>query len=94
MLKDIVPGVDSSNPSFLGATGKLLYFTIDLNNKQSVWRTDGTSAGTFKLKDLRTSGYEASLSDTFYFLDRDSTHGQSHREFLPHARIRKAGMHA
>jgi ELWxxDGT repeat protein len=76
MLKDIVPGVDSSNPSFLGATGKLLYFTIDLNSKQSLWRTDGTSAGTIKLKDLTTSGYEASLGDTFYFLASDATHGQ------------------
>jgi ELWxxDGT repeat protein len=43
VLKDIVPGTGSSNPTNLQVVGSSLYFTIDGNQ---LWRTDGTSGGT------------------------------------------------
>ena len=57
VLKDLTPRqnneVRHSNPTFLSAAGGFVYFRADdLDGIQSVWRTDGTSAGTEKVSPL------------------------------------------
>jgi ELWxxDGT repeat protein len=54
MVKDVVPGDASGGPDELTAAGGAIFFTAIVNNpdfsvKTSLWKTDGTEAGTVKL---------------------------------------------
>ena len=50
MLKDVVPGGKSSNPSGFTVLGdKLIFQTPDPNGDTQLWATDGTTAGTVPL---------------------------------------------
>jgi large repetitive protein len=54
LLKDIVPGFESSNPEDLTAVGSTLYFTAALSGTgRELWKTDGTAAGTVLVADVR-----------------------------------------
>jgi len=53
MVKDIVPGGDSSYPDDLVAIGDYVYFSAATSAYGiELWRTDGTAAGTAVIKDI------------------------------------------
>jgi ELWxxDGT repeat protein len=53
LVRDICPGLCSSNPRAFTEFGGLLYFTAeDRTNGRELWRTDGTAAGTVLVMDL------------------------------------------
>ncbi|HVX51667.1 MAG TPA: ELWxxDGT repeat protein [Chitinophagaceae bacterium] len=53
LLKDIIPGEDSSNPFHLTAAGNTLYFSATgLNGDQQLWKSDGTKSGTLMIKSM------------------------------------------
>ena len=57
MVKDIVPGSGSSNPSYLGRLNdKVLFSAYTEDAGQETWVSDGTEAGTFMLVDSYTFG--------------------------------------
>lgn len=60
MVKDIFPGFNSDtfapatgNPSALTYAGGVLYFIAGLFSDAELWRSDGTEAGTYMVKDIR-----------------------------------------
>ena len=73
LLKDIIPGTDSSQPSNLTVLGKTLYFSAYAGGVgQELWKSDGTLAGTVLLKDINPGGgsWPASflgVGSTLYF---------------------------
>jgi len=57
LFKDINPGSGSSSPYNLTNINGTLYFTADDGtNGYELWKSDGTSAGTFQLKDINPGG--------------------------------------
>jgi trimeric autotransporter adhesin len=54
LVKDIWPGLSGSNPSSFCSINGILYFSArnTLNNEE-LWRSDGTEAGTFMVKDIK-----------------------------------------
>ncbi|MCO8123765.1 dockerin type I domain-containing protein [Stieleria sp. TO1_6] len=57
LVKDLLPGPDTSSPSDLTAVGGLLYFTaLDENSETDLWKSDGTEAGTVKVFDADAAG--------------------------------------
>jgi len=53
LVKNIVHGGASSNPSSLAAIGSLLYFQArDANHGRELWVTDGTANGTHMVLDI------------------------------------------
>ena len=52
MLKDIYSGDKDSNPTeFIEYEGNLI-FQAELANGKELWRTNGTEAGTYMIKDI------------------------------------------
>lgn len=53
IVKDLVPGIRSGEPIFLGVVGaRLLFSAVDASSSlalRGLWSTDGTSAGTIRL---------------------------------------------
>ncbi|MFO0820937.1 MAG: Ig-like domain-containing protein [Pirellulales bacterium] len=91
LLKDIMPGSSTDSltaPTFLGSLGasKALFVAVDNVNGREVWVTDGTSVGTFLLKDiypgsstdsLKTPSFLVSLSNgKSLFSAVDNTNGR------------------
>ncbi|MFY0564954.1 ELWxxDGT repeat protein [Archangium lansingense] len=85
LVKDITPGEGDTLPYNLTAVGKTLLFfryipgTLDALERTELWRSDGTEAGTVRVKDL---GPESSLSftqaivgSTLFFVLTDPAHG-------------------
>ena len=63
LVKDINPLTGSSNPSNSIAIGTTLYFTAnDGVSGVELWKSDGTAAGTVRVKDIR-SGTSSSSPD-------------------------------
>ncbi len=57
LIKDINPGINSSQPSFLQKLNdKVIFRADDGANGREPWVTDGTEAGTFMLKDINPNG--------------------------------------
>ncbi|PKL36549.1 hypothetical protein CVV38_01450 [Candidatus Peregrinibacteria bacterium HGW-Peregrinibacteria-1] len=53
LVKDIYPGVGSSNPgSFISHNGLLFFVADDGTNGRELWRSDGTIGGTYMVKDI------------------------------------------
>ncbi len=95
LVKDIVPpGYDPANdPSPLeftdvgGAIGEgttvgiggTVYFTVDDGSGRRLWKTDGTEAGTVKVRDSSGASHAASyltrVNGTLFFLSDDGIHG-------------------
>ena len=96
MVKDIYPGIIpdsfvgySGAPNYLTNVNGTLFFSacdseIDSNNRNfELWKTDGTAAGTVKVKEIRNGTYNygsfpASLTNAngiLYFAANDGIHG-------------------
>jgi ELWxxDGT repeat protein len=60
IVKDITPGSGSGyGPSYLVDMGGILYFTADDSaghTNRELWRSDGTSGGTYRVLDINPSG--------------------------------------
>lgn len=67
LVKDIVPGVGSSEPSGLTVVGNELLFTVSLiySGATQLWKTDGTEAGTVLVKDFGPGAYNKYIGDIF-----------------------------
>ncbi|MCP3139317.1 ELWxxDGT repeat protein [Pyxidicoccus xibeiensis] len=81
-LKDLFPGAQGSNPRGLAALGGHVYFFANatpfaqgpMAQTQSLWKSDGTEAGTVHVLALRTQNYYGRLvvsGSQLYFLDDD-----------------------
>jgi ELWxxDGT repeat protein len=73
-------GADGSYPDHFTALGDYLYFRADDGtNGFELWRTDGTEAGTTRVKDINSGGYSSypddftALGDYLYFQANDGT---------------------
>lgn len=80
LLVDPCPG--SCGTRIVGSTGELLFWTTDLSVPVSglggLWRSDGTTEGTFLLAPSRTVSSEGPLliGERVFFVGRDDTFGQ------------------
>lgn len=84
MLLDVCAGTGSSNPQYftaLDASALILFQANDCVHGAELWRTDGTSAGTYLLKDIRagtlgsTPSYFTQFSNRIYFQANDGILG-------------------
>ena len=82
-LFDINAIVQSSNPSELIEVGGTVYFTATTaEHGAELWKSDGTSAGTVLVKDIRTGTQPSSptsfvnVNGTLYFRATDGSSGQ------------------
>jgi ELWxxDGT repeat protein len=80
MLADINAMGLSSSPQFLTTIGSTLFFSAtDATNGRELWKSDGTTAGTVLVKDIRNgvSGsnprYLTNVNGTLYFNAYDDT---------------------
>ncbi|WP_161604374.1 ELWxxDGT repeat protein [Roseiconus nitratireducens] len=57
LVKDLLPGPDTSSPRDLTVVGGELFFTaLDENSETDLWKSDGTETGTVKVFDADASG--------------------------------------
>lgn len=64
MIKDINPGIVSSNPRLFTVFGDDMYFTATTHlNGLELWKTDGTTAGTQIVKDINAGALGTDISD-------------------------------
>ncbi len=83
LVKDIVSGTDSSEPTCLKSTREALFFIASGSEGRELWKTDGTAAGTVLVKDI-TAGADSTefhewisiiFKDVLYFVANDGAHG-------------------
>ncbi len=82
LVKDILPGASSSNPSGLTAAGPRAFFAAaSQTGNAELWMTDGSSGGTVLVKEIGP-GLSASnprsmvaVDDVVYFVASDREHG-------------------
>jgi ELWxxDGT repeat protein len=81
MVKDINP-TGESMPVYLATAGDVVYFSAtDGVTGRELWRSDGTSANTYMVRDIRVGAggsdprYVASMGGFIYFAARDGIHG-------------------
>jgi ELWxxDGT repeat protein len=71
LLRDIAPGVRSSNPASVQRIGSIAYFFAFDGNATALWRTDGTPAGTSAVRSLHSGPSSQALArvlgDSLYF---------------------------
>lgn len=76
VLKDINPGSANSFPTNLILHKNTIYFTAEINGAYSLWKSEGTSESTVKIKDLFDYVYQLTSSGEFiYFFNNDGIHG-------------------
>jgi uncharacterized delta-60 repeat protein len=83
LVKDINPGVSSSNPGNFVSMGGFVYFTADDGSMgRELWKTDGTESGTNFVADINTTGNASSnpslltvMGTNLYFVADDGTNG-------------------
>ena len=64
LVKDILPGIGSSNLSELTVSNNELYFTADDGSTGSeLWKSDGTVSGTVLVKDINSGSGSSSPSE-------------------------------
>jgi ELWxxDGT repeat protein len=85
LVKDIVPGPVGSSPKELTAVGTgaaaRLYFVANTGGNDSLWISDGTTAGTRQVanpeaSDLRNPTRLFAFGSTLYFEGQDGDHGR------------------
>ncbi|MFO0897433.1 MAG: ELWxxDGT repeat protein [Pirellulales bacterium] len=89
LLKDIWPGpnwgMQNNELRFTAVVGDVVYFpAIDAQSGQELWRSDGTEAGTYRVKDiwagpdagLADLEHSAVVGDTLYFAAHDGKSGR------------------
>lgn len=69
LLKDINPGDKGSNPGFFCTYNYQLYFTATNGTYYGLYRTDGTEAGTVKIKEDMSISKIFVFNDAVYFYD-------------------------
>jgi ELWxxDGT repeat protein len=78
LLADINTNGDS-NPFFLtNVNGTLFFIATDSNNDTELWKSDGTAAGTIRVKDINPTGSSTpenltNVNGTLFFTAADST---------------------
>jgi len=71
MLKDILPGTNSSNPErFVVVKNKLYFFATNASFNKEIWETDGTEAGTKSLASVASGSSLVSYNDNLYTVAR------------------------
>jgi ELWxxDGT repeat protein len=87
LVEDIYPGICSStqpcssSPDELTAVGGTVFFNADSAAGRELWRSDGTPAGTYLIKDVHTSLYSvgpgnlSAYNNTLFFTADDGAHG-------------------
>lgn len=80
LVRDIKAG-GSSQPMELTVVGDTLFFSADGWGGRELWKSDGTAAGTVRVKNIRP-GWKGSnpnglraVGDLLYFMANDGTHG-------------------
>ena len=80
LVEDIVAGSGGSNPSALTVANNLLFFRAsDATDGTELWRSDGTAAGTFRLKDIKPGDLTSNprsltaADGKLYFIADDAT---------------------
>ena len=88
MVKDIYPGsgtyyANNSSPSYLTEMDGILYFQADDGiHGRELWRSNGTEAGTYMVKDIYAGSEDCNADNLFdkngilYFSADDGMHGQ------------------
>lgn len=56
LVKDLTPGPDSSSVRLMTTVNGLVYMIVASDQERSLWRSDGTEAGTQRIKVLSTTG--------------------------------------
>jgi ELWxxDGT repeat protein len=69
MVKDILPGSGSSNPSNLGRLNDKVLFSAVTEDGAEPWVSDGTEEGTFMLADLNLYDVKGSRPIAFHQMD-------------------------
>ncbi len=84
LIKDIVPGSNGAQLFGLRVVGDQVFFIADdeAGYNSELWRTDGTEAGTYQVKDINPLGsgvyYDyriPSPGDDLFFIANDGEHG-------------------
>lgn len=81
LLKDINPGIASSNPRQLTIVGSTVYFIADDGiHGDQLWKTNGTPSGTTMVTQINATGTSSpdnltALNGTLYFTANDGVHG-------------------
>src|SRR5512146_2375944 len=80
LVKDINTCTESAYPDLIAQTNSVMYFlAYQANTGSSLWRTDGTDAGTVRIKTFEAGitvqkGWKNLwLGDSFFFLTMDGT---------------------
>ncbi len=72
MVKDVLPGPESSAPQSLTNIGNLLFFSASGPEGTELWRSTGTASGTTLVKDINLA-LTVAISEAFVPLARHST---------------------
>src|SRR5207237_8939527 len=74
LVLDVNPGAASSKPANFHQIGGTVWFTAELEKfKPSLFQTDGTPEGTFKIADVPTTIEPVVGGNYLYYFDRANT---------------------
>ncbi len=83
LVQDILPGLNHSTPKGFCLWQEVVYFSADDNGRNiELWRSDGTSDGTYRLAEINQHvsanslpKYFGPFQDHLYFVANDGVHG-------------------
>src|SRR5258706_536751 len=75
LLKDIVPGPASSNPSSLTKVGDTVFMTVTTPAGPELWKTDGSQAGTLFVKAVANVQGMTDVNGVLFFTADDPLTG-------------------
>jgi len=65
LVKDINPGAFNNNMYNITKVGNKLFFSVYSGQDQTLWKSDGTTAGTMQVKDINPGGHNIYLYKSF-----------------------------